>query len=366
MKKSIVLSFFICSIALGAEAGFDFSSNVLLIYERQEFPQTPVPRETVDRYRVRWRPGLFYIPHPDFQLGVEAEVNGIYESDENVQPPRFPEFHTPLFDRDNFRRNKLVLSRAFVTYSPSPSFEAVGGKFDNPFLVTPMVWDREELHPNGGVITMTYISPGETVRLTGRAGDFYATQYYGDRTNVVALQALLQVSAGISRITFSGAYYDHDVKDLAVPLFRTNTRVGGLLLNDYNLMDFVARLRLSFKIPVTGQLNYVKNLAADTFLPEQPGNGDQGYLAEVLVGQLQEQFNFRVGVTFHHVESDAVLAAYNTDDWWFPTRGEGYRIHGSFMAWKQVMFHASYLDQTFIGQENEFKRWQFSAEINWP
>lgn len=366
MKKAIAFSLLICCISLRANASIDFSSNLLLIFERQEFPQTPVPRETVDRYRVRWRPGILFLLHPDFELGAEAEVNGIDESDEDVQPPRFPEFHTPLFDRDNFRRNKIVFSRAFGRYFPSPSFELIGGKFENPFLVTPLVWDREQLHPNGGVLGLTYTSPSEAVRLTGRVGDFYATQYYGDRTNVVALQALLQLSAGISRITFSGGYYDHDVKDLAVPLLRTNTRAGSVLANDYNLADFIARLRLSFQIPVTAQFNYVKNLAADTFTPGMPGNGEEGYVAEVLIGQIQQPLHFRFGVTYHHVESDAVLAAYNTDQWWFPTRGKGYRIHGSFMAWKTLILHASYLNQTFIGLENEFKRWQFSAEVNWP
>jgi hypothetical protein len=365
MKKAIVLSLLVSSFAFYSEAGFDFRSNLLLIFERQEFPQNPVPRETVDRYRVRWRPGIFFI-HPDFELGLEAGINGIEESDEDVQPPRFPEFHNPLFDRDNFRRNKLVLSRAYGKFSPSQSFEVIGGKFENPFLVTPMVWDREELNPNGGVLTVSYTSPEETFRLTGRAADFYATQYYGDRTNVVALQALLQVSAGISRITFSGAYYDHDVNDLAVQLFRTNTRAGSTLLNDYNLLDLLSRVRFAFKIPVTAQFDYVKNLSADTFIALQPGNGDTGYFAEVFVGQLQQKLDFRVGVNYHHVESDAVLAAYNTDDWWFPTRGEGYRIHGSFMPWTPLILHASYLNQTFIGQDNEFVRWQFWAEINWP
>jgi Putative porin len=366
MKKRIPLLFFICFFSVYAEADIRFTSNLLLIFERQEFPQVPIPRESVDRYRVRWRPGLLFLIHPDFEIGVEAVANGIEESDENVQPPRFPEFHNPLFDRDNFRRNKIVLSRAFARYAPSPAFELIGGKFENPFLVTPMVWDRDELHPNGGVVTVSYASEDEAVRWTGRFADFYATQYYGDRTNLIAAQGILQLSAGLSRLIFSGAYYNHDVKDLAVQLFRTNTRSGGSLANDYNLVDLIARIRLSFRIPVIGQFNYVKNTAADVFQPNQPGNGDQGYLAEIVIGQIQQPRDFRIGFTHHHVESDAVLAAYNTDQWWFPTRGEGYRIHGSFMAWKSLILHASYLNQTLIDQDNEFKRWQFSAEIPWP
>lgn len=366
MRKDITLSLLICFLTISAEASVRFTSNILLIFERQEFPQNPVPRETVDRYRVRWRPGILFLIHPDFEIGLQAEANGIHESDDDVTPPKFPEFHTPIFDRDNFLRNQVVLSEAFAKYSPSPSLELLGGKFENPFIVTPLVWDREELHPNGGVLSVTRANADETIRVTGRVADYYATQYHGDRTNVVALQGMLQASSGQARFTFATSYYDHDVKDLEIQLFRTNTRFGGQLANDYNLLDFIGRVRFGFRIPITGQIDFVKNLAADVFDPIQAGNGDEGYFAEFVIGQIQQPHDFRAGISYNHVESDAVLAAYNTDDWWFPTRGEGYRIHGSFMAWKELAFHASFLNQTLISQKNHFKRWQFSAEINWP
>jgi len=341
-----------------------FKSELLLRFERQQFPDN---REDVDRYRLRWRPGLLFQLHPSLEAGVEAEINWIDESDEDTPLPGFtsPQFHTPLFDRDNFKRDAIVLSKAFVKFAPSPRLEILGGKFENPFLVSELLWDRD-LRPNGGTVSVSYESANGSFLLTGRAGDFYATHYLHDRTNVIAVQGMFQATAGISRWTVALSYYDHDTNELDPALLRGNTRTVALLLNDYNLLDLIGRFRLNLKIPVTAQIDFVTNRSADVFTPGLAGNGDQGYLLEFFIGQLQSRGNFRIAYGRHRVESDAVLAAYNTDDWWFPTRGEGYRITGAVMLLQSMSIHVSYLNQTLIDQSAEFKRLQISAEFNWP
>jgi len=366
MKSTLYfLCFFLTASFCMAEGNpIRFKSEILLRYERQQFPDS---REDVDRYRLRWRPGVLFLLHPSFEAGAEAEINWIDESDEDTPLPgfSFPQFHTPVFDRDNFKRDNIVLSKAFVKFAPSPRLEILGGKFENPFVISELLWDRD-LRPNGGVLSVSYESANGSVLLTGRAGDFYASHYLHDRTNVIAVQGMFQATAGISRWTVALSYYDHDTKELDPALLRGNTRTGALLLNDYNLLDVIGRLRLNFKIPVTAQIDFVTNRSADVFTPGLAGNGDQGYLLEFFFGQLQSRGNFRIGYARHRVESDAVLAAYNTDDWWFPTRGEGYRVTGAVMLLQSLTIHVSYLNQTLIDQDPEFKRLQISAEINWP
>src|SRR5262249_31875631 len=290
---------------------FQFSSDLLLRFEQQQFPQTPLPREHVNRYRLRWRPLLRYLPTPSVELGAEAEINWIHESDEDVEPPRFPEFHTPLFDRDNFKRDSIVLSRAYVKYSPSPDFELLAGKFENPFLFSDLVWDND-LHPNGGVIGFALHNADNSFRLTLRGGDFYATSYLHDRTNVALGQAIVQGSTGPVRTTGSIAYYFDDPNELDVVLLRTNTRAGADLANGYHLLDTIGRIRFGFSIPITLQIDYVHNFDANTFDPNIPGNGDSGYLAEAIIGKNSEPGDWFGQFSYHRVESDAVLAAYNT------------------------------------------------------
>ncbi len=366
MKRLLSFLFFLliasCCFADGNR--IRFTSDVLFRFERQQFPDS---RDDVDRYRLRWRPGLFFQLHPSFDAGIEAEINWIDESDEDLPLPgfSFPQFHTPVFDRDNFKRDDIVLSKAFLKFAPSPRLEILGGKFENPFSFSEMLWDHD-LRPNGGVVSVSYESANGSILLTGRAGDFYATHYLHDRTNVIAFQGVVQSTAGISTWSAAVSYYDYNVKGLDPSLLRGNTRAGARLLNDYNLLDFIARLRFQFSIPVTAQIDFVTNRAAKVFTPGMAGNGDYGYLFEFFIGQLQNQGNVRFGYAHHRVKSDAVLAAYNTDDWWFPTRGEGYRLTAGVMVLSSMSIQASYLSQTLVEQSAKFKRLQISAEFNWP
>ena len=368
MKKWIVVFIILLSTtALHAqERIYHFTSDFLFRYERQQFPDIFPGRDDVDRFRVRWRPGVVIKPNLIWTIGLEVEANGIHESDGDVDPPRFPEFHSPIFDRDNFKRNSVVLSKAFAKYSPTSDLEFIGGKFDNPFITTEMVWDND-LRPNGGVLKVSAGADDEAWRITGRIGDFYASHYLHDRTNVVAAQGAFILTEGVTKLTFAASYYDHNVHDLDPSLVRTNTRSGFGLLNDYNLFDLIGRVRFGFEfVPIMAQFDYVHNTAANSFDPSMPGNGDTGWLVEATVGQFEEVGDFELGWAYHHVESDAVLAAYNTDDWWFPTRGEGYRIHGGLMVAPHVIISASYLNQSFIDQSPEFKRWQVNCIVKWP
>ncbi|MCI0411224.1 putative porin [bacterium] len=390
-KFSALISLFLLLVSVSVFAGdrMRFTSQLMLRYERQTFTQIPLPRDAVNRYRLRWRPGLLFLPHPDLELAIEGEANVIEESDEDVPAPRSPEFHTPVFDRDNFKRDDVVLSRAYLRYTPVPQLDLRAGKFENPFLVTEMLWDND-LHPNGVALQTEYVSADEKIRLTGRIADYYASHYQDDRTNVFAVQGGVQTRLGNATVTFATAYYDYDVKELPVFLFRTNTRSDPTLINDYNLLDLIGRVRFNFSIPLVVQLDHVHNTAApDTSMPlvnavrlnrlrspNSPkattdhtiptGRGNDGILAEILIGKLDVARDFRIGYGFHRVESDAVLAAYSTDDWWFVTRVKGHRFRFSFMPVQSVLFHFSFLRQTLIDQVGSFSRLQISTEINWP
>ena len=101
-------------------------------------------------------------------------------------------------------------------------------------------------------------------------------------------------------------------------------------------------------------------------MPQLTGNGETGYIVEGAVGSIESGGNFRASISYHRVESDAVLAAYDTDDWWLPTRGQGFRILTSSRVARPLILTFSYLDQKLIGTDLHFKRYQASAEIVWP
>jgi len=339
-----------------------FHSHIRLRYDVQQFPDV---RKDVTRFRFQWRPQVEFRLNPSLDAGIGIVADATHESDEDHFLPgfSFPQFHSPVTERDNIN-DEIYLSQAFLRYAPSPHLEIIGGKFENPFLHTELLW-AEDLTPNGGTITAAYTSAGGGLTLRGRVGDFYSSQYKRDNINVVAIQGVLQADTANARFTAGVSYYDHSIRSLDPTLLRTNSKSGTRLINDYNIIDLIGRARWSLALPITAQIDYVKNVAADSFTTSS-GNGDSGYLIDLFVGQLQEAYQFQAGVSFHRVESDAVLAAYNTDEWWFPTRGEGYRIHGGFVIHPAVILSASYLHQTLIDQKAVFGRWLITVDIRWP
>jgi hypothetical protein len=360
--KRLLLLLLLLPIASFADSRIVFHSHLRFRYDVQQFPDA---REDVKRFHIQWKPLLEFRIHPSLDAGIEAFADATHESDEEDFLPgfAFPQFHSPVFERDNIN-DDVFLSKAFLRYSPSPHLEIVGGKFENPFLHTELLW-ADNLTPNGGAFTASYTSASGGITVRGRIGDFYASQYLDDDINVVAIQGVLQGDVGIARITTGISYYDHSINSLDPRLLRTNSKSGTHLLNDYNILDLIGRVRFNLVFPFTAQIDYVKNTAANTF-SAGAGNGDSGYLIDLFAGQLQEAGQFRAGVSFHHVESDAVLAAYNTDEWWFPTRGEGYRIHGGVVVHRGITVSGSYLHQTLIDLSAKFERWMLTVDIDWP
>src|ERR1043166_4533332 len=102
------------------------------------------------------------------------------------------------------------------------------------------------------------------------------------------------------------------------------TNRDGRLASGYNLVDLLAKLELkqSKRFPVTFLLNFVDNTQAHDVVTAGPGGADlllpnhenQGYWAEVQVGQAKARGDMQLGYTLMHIEKDAVLTPFNFSD----------------------------------------------------
>jgi hypothetical protein len=102
------------------------------------------------------------------------------------------------------------------------------------------------------------------------------------------------------------------------------TNRDGHLASGYNLVDLLAKLELkqSKRFPVTFLLNFVTNTQAHDVVTAGPGGADlllpnnenQGYWAEVQVGQTKARGDIQFGYTFMRIEKDAVLTPFNFSD----------------------------------------------------
>jgi len=68
-------------------------------------------------------------------------------------------------------------------------------------------------------------------------------------------------------------------------------------------------------------------------------------LGAVAIGSVGTPGTWRAFYMFQYVERDAVVGAYNTDDWWFHSRYRGHRAGVAVTLFPQVYVQGAFLVQ---------------------
>jgi hypothetical protein len=164
---------------------------------------------------------------------------------------------------------------------------------------------------------------------------------FEDETNmyVASLEAVFGLGEK-GRLQLIPSYVEFtNTNSLAPFIRRQNTRVAGAIVNDYRVIDGVARFRYDGRVPLQLIADFSNNTAVDDF-------GAGVWLAAVL-GSLQSQ-RLRLDYTYAKVDKDATLAAYGTDDFFWVTGWEGHRGELGIRVVDHWTAHA-------IGQVQRFK-----------
>src|SRR5262249_39739602 len=113
-------------------------------------------------------------------------------------------------------------------------------------------------------------------------------------------------------------------------LARTNSIAGGNLVNDYRLGDlqFIGHVETA-GWPVEGRLDVVNNFGAD--------DANQGARGSIAIGDSTKPRGWEFGLAAQRIQRDAVMAAFNSDNWWFHSAVRG-----------QMLWAAYGLDATWI------------------
>ncbi len=81
--------------------------------------------------------------------------------------------------------------------------------------------------------------------------------------------------------------------------------------------------------PVTVSLDFIHNFGV-------VGPGPNAYEAGLTVGTVGTPRTARVFFAYQYIGRDALVGAYNTDEWWWHTWAEGYRFGASYTILPQV------------------------------
>lgn len=283
-------------------------------------------RDDLDRFRSRIRFGAHRM-FDNLEFGIALE--GALGSDDNRDNRR---------NNDNERSDAINLDSFYLRWNASDNTSVLLGRAEMPLVLTPLTWDAD-LRPIG--ISATHsIAIGDFDRLAFSAGYFAGTHLYQDESRIKAAQIgwFLREGAEVSGdVQLSWLDFSELDQLTANGLTRTNRRVGSHLLSDYRLAD----LQVGIKLPLMGwplalRGDVVRNLGAD--------DRNQGARFTAVLGDRLQPMGWEYGLALQRIQRDAVMAAFNEDDWWFHSFSNG-----------QMLWTGYGIDETWSAQLSVFR-----------
>ena len=276
---------------------------------RDEWTRSILQSPDEERWRFQLRPRL-ELRAGGLTLGVGGEYN--HSSEDNVKP-------RPALVRDNYDAKDLRLDLAFARVEAGSWLRLNAGRFLMPIGLTEMLWDRD-LRPQGAALTLRGANSAgaERVALTVLAAR--GSHVFDDEST-----EMLLVSGGLSWPGDDGGFQllasfltFHDQAKLEPMIRRQNTRLelGGPLAHDYRVLDLVARWHKDAGVPTQLVVDLSWNTAVD--------EGRRGLWVAGVLGSTRTA-RARFEYTFARVETDATVAAYATDDFFWSTGWKGHR-----------------------------------------
>ena len=325
-------------------AGFEFRWDALVRYDAIQLSYQAPGAPNIYRWRSEVRPELDWRASERFRLGVR--LLGELSSDSNATNDRF---------FDNYRSNDARVDRFFVEARPG-NFTFLGGQFGMPFRTTEMFWDRDVQVLGGfGSWRMT-ISP--KVSATVSAGYFYGPQRENDESHIAAGQATFSYALPDSvSVDWSESYWRMTHLDnTAAHFLRQNVPAYyspvARYANDYRVIDSLLRVRIPVgNIPIVFSADWSHNLAANE------SRYRDGFEAALRIGNEGNPGDVQIFDVYQYVDRDAVLGAYNTDDWWFHSWYVGHRGGISITIFPQVMVRPSVVFQRRQDRDEYLRRY---------
>lgn len=264
----------------------------------------------VDRVRIHALLGARRLLGQQFEVG--AALKAATGDDRNADNVRF---------LDNQESDEVGLGEAWLRWYASPTTLLEAGKAPLPLTLSAMTWDQD-LRPMGLSLQQDF-----TIRTFDRLsfliGEFGALHIDETDSRLTAAQVSWFRQEGAPdgfALHLSLLRFD-DLEVLAADLRgRSNRTSGARYLNDFELLNLtLEKTWMTGFGPLLAELDLVENLdaAADS----------QGGRVSLTLGNARQQGGWELGAAWQRIQREAVLAAVNEDDWWFPSNMRG------FMPW---------------------------------
>jgi Putative porin len=325
----------------GAWKGFQLKWEGLA---RQEWTDKLAFQPTPNRWMLQLRPVIEFA-NEKVHLGVGGDF--IYSQDKNYDP-------TPVVMRDNYKSRDARVDLAFLRLKPASWLTLEGGRFEMPLPVTEMIWDRD-LRAQGGAATITWSNQQGEPRLAVIGAWTKGSHVFDDQdTTLAAGSVALTLRRGpMTRFELAGSYLRFDgLASLAPMLRRQNTRVAGVLVKQYEVVDLVARFRHEGAVMTQLVAEYGWNTRVD-----QDKKGV--WLAAIFGSTVSARVCLEY--SYAYVERDATLGAYSADDFLWTTAWEHHKGDLGFRAGHKASLHVVGQVQRFLSAATQAAREQWYA-----
>ncbi len=306
-------------------------------------------RADIGRGRFEVRPEVGFQFSERFRIGVRGI--GSLGTDQNSDNS---------LNFDNYRSRGAWIERYYLEARPG-NFVLDAGAFGMPLLATEMLWDHDIQTP-GAAVSYELKTGGASTLLLSAAG-FYGPQSQGDHTRIGAGQAVWRTGdRDRLELQVAASYWQFEPDDLKLffadgrpNLIRQNYASGRDLLSDYRIADVIVRLRFALgTVPVLVSLDGLKNFGVRGAAKE---DGEaEAFEGSLTLGRVGTPGDWRFFYTFQYVERDALIGAYNTDDWWFHTWYRGHRIGAAVTVLPNVFLQCSTVFQKRLDRHNYLNR----------
>ena len=275
---------------------------------------------TRNRQRARLRVGLKAKVSDQLEAGVRLATGT------DGDPVSTNQTAADIFDKKN-----IFLDQAYLKFTTTGTrlgavpLTVWGGKFENPFYSTQLVWDSD-LTFEGAAATLTpVIGPVEPFLAVGvfpvdeLNPNGEDPTIWGVQAGTVWHLAPDAATEWAKALTVKGGlgYYDyknlkHGIDTLSSNRFGNTAAEGSgagttVFAYDYNLLDLVGEINTKLLgKPVLLYSDYVKNTAI--------ADNDEGFEMGLKVGKADKPLAWEAGYTFTRLEPDAVVGQFSNSD----------------------------------------------------
>ncbi|MEW6324420.1 MAG: putative porin [Nitrospirota bacterium] len=290
----------------------------------------------VDRHRQRFR----------LRIGAKIKVKSFLVVVRVASGTGEQQSTNQSFD-NLFTQKAIWIDHAYVAFnSPSaPFLTLAAGRMQNPFTrvyTSDLVWD-DDVNPEGFAEQLKF-SAGDAVIFVNLA-QLVLDEDSGDNHDqwMMGEQLGTTINAGAVKATLAGALYQ--VLNATEGTFGSpatqdgNTRVGGVLVNRYHVMDLMVALSTKVgDLPFQVMGDYVRNLADTTTGGNGVGTatGNVGYQVGAILGKASDPNTWETAYFYKVVETDATLADLSDSD--FGDGGLARRGHIAWVAYSPTKF----------------------------